>query len=284
VASDATPDGAGDPRGSALVFEQGEGDARDLFVVPSIGGQPRRLTDDPATDGLPRWTADGRAVVFASNRSGSWQLWRVPADGGKAVRVVSNTHREWQADESPDGRTLAFLSNRGGSEWLWLLDEATGSVRALVRPGAGTVMGNPDWSPDGRRLVFSSNWRDGHQIYVVDVATGQERRVSPAGGCEPRFHPSGTRIVYVGRRPLKDRSRILEQDLETGQEKVLVAWPALNYDPVYSPDGTEVAFASTVTGSWEIYRQRLADGRAFRVTFAGADARYPDYRPSSGDR
>jgi hypothetical protein len=34
-----------------------------------------------------------------------------------------------------------------------------------------------------------------------------------------------------------------------------------------------------VTGGWEIYRQRLSDGEAFRVTFAGEDARYPDYRP-----
>ena len=63
--------------------------------------------------------------------------------------------------------------------------------------------------------------------------------------------------------------------------RVLVDWPALSYDPVYSPDGSEIAFASTVAGGgWEIYRQRLADGRASRVTFAGGDARYPDYRPA----
>ena len=143
-------------------------------------------------------------------------------------------------------------------------------------------MGNPHWSPDGTRIVFSSNWRTGHQVYVVDVSTGKTRRVSRVGGCEPRFSPDGRRVAYVRRRPRKDKtvSHIVEHDLASGEETVLVDWPALNYDPVYSPDGGEIAFASEIGGSWEIYCQRLADGEARQVTFAGADARYPDYRPA----
>lgn len=272
---------AAGPVASLLVYERGTGDARDLFVIPDGGGTPRRLTTDAGTDGLPRWSADGRSILFTSNRTGHWQLFRVPAEGGNPTRVRANDHREWQADESPDGRTLAFLSNAEGPEWLWLLDLEERQARPLVRHGRRTIMGNPHWSRDGKRIVFSSNWKQGHQIYVVDVASEEEKRISAVGGCEPRFHPDATKIVYVGRRPQKDRSEILEHDLATGEERILVAWPALNYDPVYSPDGSEIAFASTITGSWEIYRQRLSDGRAFRLTFAGEDARYPDYRPPS---
>ena len=268
---------------AALVYGQGPEGARSLYVVPVEGGEPTRLTHHPASDGLPRWSRDGQAVVFASNRSGNWQLWSVPVEGGDPVRVRDNEHREWQADESPDGRFLVFLSNRQGPEYLWLLDRSTGDLRALVRHGKRTVMGNPHWSPDGKQIVFSSNWKSGHQIYVVEAATGEARRISPLGGCEPRFHPDGTRVVYVQRRPQGDKSlsRLVEHDLETGEETVLVDWPALNYDPVYSPDGSEIAFASTITGTWEIYRQRIEDRKAHQVTFAGADARYPDYRPSA---
>jgi Tol biopolymer transport system component len=265
----------------ALVYGRGPEGSRDLFVVPAQGGEPRRLTSHRGSDGLPRWSADGRSVVFASNRSGNWQLWRVPAEGGEPVRLRTNEHTEWQADESPDGRFLAFLSNREGRECLWVLDQTTGQMQSLVRHGRRTIMGNPHWSPDGRRIVFSSNWKIGHQIYVVDVATGKTRRISPVGGCEPRFSPDGRKVAYVHRRPRqhKDVSRIVEHDLATDEETVRVDWPALNYDPVYSPDGAQIAFASNITGHWEIYRQSLADGKARRVTFAGADARYPDYRP-----
>ena len=273
---------AGDPAPAALVYGRGPDGARDLYVVPVSGGEPRRLTRHPASDGLPRWSADGRSVVFASDRSGHWQLWRIPAEGGTPVQVRTNDHTEWQADESPDGRFLAFLSNAGGRECLWVLDQRTGEMRELVRHGRRTIMGNPHWSPDGARIVFSSNWKVGHQIYVVDVATGAARRVSKLGGCEPRFSPDGRRVAYVRRRPRDDKtvSAIVEHDLASGEETVLVDWPALNYDPAYSPDGTEIAFASQISGRWEIYCQRLADGEARQLTFAGADARYPDYRPA----
>lgn len=265
----------------ALVYGRGPEGARSLFVVPVEGGEPVRLTNHPASDGMPRWSRDGQAVIFASNRSGEWQLWSAPVDGRPPTRLRENDYREWQADESPDGRHLVFLSNKEGPEFLWVQDRQTGELRSLARHGKRSILGNPHFSPDGRQIVFSSNWKVGHQIHVVNVATGEARRISPVGGCEPRFSPDGARIVYVHRRPQgnKDVSRIVEHDLATAEENVLVDWPALNYDPVYSPDGTEIAFASTITGAWEIYRQNLETGQAHRLTFAGQDARYPDYRP-----
>ena len=113
------------------------------------------------------------------------------------------------------------------------------------------------------RDVVSEGLRDtGLAVDAVGSAEAARERLAAA--------QSGREIVHV----------ISKDDLASGQERVLVDWPALNYDPVYSPDGSEIAFASTVAGKgYEIYRQRLADGKASRVTFDGGDARYPDYRP-----
>ena len=268
-------------RGWTLVYDQVVAGNQDLYAIPSTGGVARRLTDDPAHDMLPRFTHDGSAVLFASDRSGQWQIWEVPAEGGTARRVRTNSSVEYQVDESPDGRTLAFLSNEGGPESLLLLPRAANAARVLVRHGANTIMGNPDWSPDGAQITFSSNWRVGHQIYVVDAGSGEARRISPLhrGGCEPRFNPDGRRVVYVDRGHLGDTSLLTEIDLLSGERKTIVDWPALNYDPAYSPDGREIAFASNITGEYAIYRQRLADGKSWRVTHERGDARYPDYRP-----
>jgi Tol biopolymer transport system component len=252
---------------------------QDLYAIPAEGGVPRRLTDDPAHDMLPRLTHDRRAVLFATDRTGHWQIWEVPLSGGPARAVRTNAATEYQVDESPDGRTLAFLSNESGAESLVLMPRTGGAARVLVRHGASTIMGNPDWSADGRRIVFSSNWKVGHQIYVADVATGEAQRLSPLhrGGCEPRFHPDGRRVIYVDRGHLGDTSILTELDLASGERKTIVDWPALNYDPAYSPDGSEIAFASNITGEYAIYRQRLSDGHSWRVTHGKGDARYPDY-------
>jgi len=267
--------------GAELVYEEVIAGNQDIYVVSAGGGVARRLTDDPALDGLPRFTPDGSAVVFCSERTGHYQLFEVATAGGPARPVRTNAFVEYQADVSPDGRTIAFLSNALGAEHLWLMERASGSARVLLRHGKDSILGNPDWSADGQRLVYSSNWRFGHQIYLFDLTSAQETRVSPigAGGCEPRFHPDGRRVVYVSRRHLGSTSRLVEHDLASGEERVLVDWPALNYDPAYSADGSELAFASNITGEYAIYRQRLADGQSWRVTFGKGSARYPDYRP-----
>jgi Tol biopolymer transport system component len=274
--------GTSDDMPAALVYERVVGGNQDVYMIPAAGGQERRLTDHPAQDGLPRFTHDGKAVLFTSERSGNWQIWEVGPRGGEARRVRANAHTEWQVDESADGRRLAFLSNLDGAEGLFVMDRASGGTRRLVRHGNNSILGNPDWSPDGRRIVFSSNWRIGHQIYLLDVDKSDDARLSPVlgGGCEPRFSPDGRKVVYVSRGHHGDKSRLVEHDIASGKETVLVGWPALNYGPVYSPDMSELAFASNITGEYVLYRQRIADGRSWRVTFGPGAARNPDYRPA----
>jgi Tol biopolymer transport system component len=277
----AGPAAAADSPPFDLVFEWTVNGNQDLYVVAGAGGPPRRLTTDPHVDALPRWSADGATIFFTSDRAGNWQVYRVAAGGGPAQRVRTNPHREWQAEPSPDGRALALLSNQDGPESLYVMDLASGAERMLVRHGRRTGLGNPSWSRDSRRLVFSTNWAKGFGIHIVEVATAEERpltRVHPTG-CEPRFHPDGRRVVYVRRGGQGDKSQLVEHDLETGRERTLVGWPALNYNPAYAPDGSEIAFTSNITGEWVVYRQRLSDGRAWRVTHGGGPARGPDYRP-----
>jgi Tol biopolymer transport system component len=254
---------------------------RALCIAPADGGAERRLTDGSADDGLPRFTPDGRSVIFSSDRSGALQVWQVSAEGGAPTRLRTNGCKESQADLAADGKTLAFLSDCGGPQSLWLAGLADGAARVLVRHSQRTVMGNPHWNRDARRIVYSSNHDLGHQIYVVDATNGREERLSGliSGGCEPRFSPDGSRVVHVTRGHHRPTSRLVETNLASGEQKTLVDWPALNYDPVYSPDASEVAFSSDMGGKNAIYRVRLSDGKSWQVTFGRGRARYPDYRP-----
>jgi Tol biopolymer transport system component len=274
-------EGSGARQGWELVYEQEVDGNVDLYLVAATDGTSRRLTSDPAYDCHARWMPDGKQIVFTSNRSGTPQLWMLSPGGGPPRRLRRNRAEESQPDPSPDGRSIAFLSDLDGPQRLLVMDVASGATSELVRHGARTIFGNPHWSPDGSRIAFSSNWKGEHRIYVVDTDT---REVTPVvGGCEPRFSRSGRAVSYVQRPFPSSTSRLVERDLETGEERVLVDWPSLCYDLAYSPDGAEVAFASDIDGEYALYRQRLSDGRAWRVTFGGGAARYPDYRPLVAD-
>ncbi len=53
---------------------------------PGVG--PTRLTDDPALDAHPSFSADGEQIVFESSRGGSLNLWRISRTGGAVAPVT----------------------------------------------------------------------------------------------------------------------------------------------------------------------------------------------------
>lgn len=61
----------------------------ELFLVNSNGSKPRRLTHDPANDGLPAWSPDGEWLAFVSDRAGSWGLWLLHVGSGKLHKTLA---------------------------------------------------------------------------------------------------------------------------------------------------------------------------------------------------
>src|SRR6185312_3549726 len=66
------------PDGGQLAFSRISGQGvEDIYVMPTLGGEPRRLTFDNRYIRDLEWTADGREIVFISHREGDAGLWRV---------------------------------------------------------------------------------------------------------------------------------------------------------------------------------------------------------------
>ncbi|GAB4430547.1 MAG: hypothetical protein Kow0031_11420 [Anaerolineae bacterium] len=70
------------PVSEEIVYMANPGENWDIYLTDSSGATPRRLTDDPARDGLPVWSPDGQWLAFVSDRGGAWGLWLLhPASG-----------------------------------------------------------------------------------------------------------------------------------------------------------------------------------------------------------
>lgn len=100
------------PDGRWLAFSARYDGNLDLYVMPSGGGEPKRLTWHPGDDLAVGWTPDGQSVLFSSAREAYAdfnRLYRVPASGGSAEVLPM-----WRAETgsmSPDGTRVAYVPN-----------------------------------------------------------------------------------------------------------------------------------------------------------------------------
>ncbi|HXU32111.1 MAG TPA: PDZ domain-containing protein, partial [Thermoanaerobaculia bacterium] len=100
------------PDGRWLAFTAQYDGNVDAYVMPSGGGEPKRLTWHPGNDVTVGWTPDGKSVLFSSDRDSYadfHRLYTVPVAGGPAT--VLPMWRGETASYSPDGTRVAYVPN-----------------------------------------------------------------------------------------------------------------------------------------------------------------------------
>jgi Tol biopolymer transport system component/tRNA A-37 threonylcarbamoyl transferase component Bud32 len=96
------------PHGHRIAYWGLFGDSvqRDIWTVPAGGGEPVRVTNDPAIDWSPAWSPDGHFLYFVSDRSGAFNLWRVPIDEatGRTALPATPTAQPRDSSSTPSPR------------------------------------------------------------------------------------------------------------------------------------------------------------------------------------
>ncbi|MBC8088585.1 MAG: PD40 domain-containing protein [Phycisphaerae bacterium] len=158
------------PDGQWIAFSGDYGGNTDVYVIPTMGGAPKRLTWHASADNVQGWTPDGRNIVFASGRAASAptataRFWTVAAAGG--FETVMPMPRAYQGKISPDGKRVAYRMNsswdeerrnyRGGQNRpVWIMDLASHDV--VTPPWKDSKDMDPVWV--GEKVYFISD-RDG---------------------------------------------------------------------------------------------------------------------------
>ena len=164
----------------AFVWYGPKQDNADIYVKLIGTENAVRRTNDPARDGSPAWSPDGRYIAFLRVLSGNKAgVFLIPAIGGPEHKLaeVSDGDR-WSTDLSwfPDGKWLAVVDQ--GS--IYALSSDTEEKRKLTFPPSGRTDDCPAFSPDGRSLVFSRNFATGvSEIYLLALSENLTAKQEP---------------------------------------------------------------------------------------------------------
>jgi dipeptidyl aminopeptidase/acylaminoacyl peptidase len=247
----------------------------DIWIIPSTGGDPVRLTNAHKHDRHPRWSPDGKWIAFESNRGGSYQVYLTSPDGGEAKQLTNISSEASQAVWSPDGKYLAFVSavfpefsdkpykesdplNRQKQD-----DRDKGKVKARVFTKL-LYRHWDSWVDDKRQHIF-----------VIPVDGGDPRDVTPgdrdavptattfSAGDDFCFSPDVKELAYTATpTPPHEESWSTNHDiytvnLSTAERKQITTNPAADGFPRYSPDGKYIAYRAQSRPNFESDRWQL---------------------------
>jgi Tol biopolymer transport system component len=200
----------------------------DIFRLPAAGGEPERLTPDPADDFYPWPSPDGKELAFHSWRGGTRDLYVMRLDGGGVQQVTRSAGQEAIATWSPDGKSLAF-SLLGTEEGVWIVGrDGEGRWGEPTRRRSGGSL--PAWAPDGKTIAFVSTLTGG-DLSVLPMPSGDERTLVDVSGMGGAIVARGTwgrdGTLYFSMNQADDLGSFWSVGREGGAPRLLV-----RFDPV----------------------------------------------------
>ncbi|MBR1474256.1 MAG: PD40 domain-containing protein [Muribaculaceae bacterium] len=202
------------PDGRQLAFTGQYDGNTEVYVMPSEGGTPRRITytaSNPRDDWGDRmgpnniamtWTPDGRGILYRNRISDSFtgQLWCAPVDGGMAQQLP--LPEGGFCSYSPDGQKLAYNRvmrefrtwkyYRGGmADDIWIWDTQAQQVTNVTNNVGQDII--PMWIGD--EIYYISDRDKTMNIFVYNTATGATSKVTHYDDYDVKFPSCGGGII-----------------------------------------------------------------------------------------
>jgi dipeptidyl aminopeptidase/acylaminoacyl peptidase len=198
---------------------------------------------------------DGTTVAYALTPVGKKDehqtsaLWLAAIDGSRPARQFTSGDAQDRGPQwSPDGTQIAFLSDRAtrGTHQLYLIARDGSEARPLTDKENKKSVERFAWSPGGGHIAFTS----------ADEPTDEDER---------REKERDDADVYGEHWPY---ARLRLVSLATHEVSTLVSDDAHIVDMAWSPDGTELVYATRETPALESGGQGMS---IMRVPIAGGE-------------
>ncbi len=222
-----------------------------------ISAKHLQITESPWIEGYPSLSPDGKNIIFASEVNSDRNIFLQRVGGKNLTNLTPNSKEsDTMPTFSADGKLIAFRSERNPNG-IYVMEQTGENVRKISDTGF-----HPSWSPDSQKIVVSDRAAAVHTVhtvpnsslFVIDVATGEKRQIETKGDAiMPNWSPNGTRIAFwfVADGKLGEIATI---PAEGGEPVVVASDASSDWNPVWSPDGKYLYFASDRSGNMNFWR------------------------------
>lgn len=269
------------PDGKNIVFDSNDFNIRVIWTVSLQDGELVQITDKTKNSTDAVYTPDGKAIYWVTDNGSAVQKVNVSATGtpvGEPVKIfAASGSRLRQIAIAANGKRLAYsaLSTSGD---LWLTQLAPTGNKPTTSPiqltqGKNTRNSWPVFSPDGNKIAYVvySVGAD-QQVWTMDV-DGQHKSQLIDHGTQPSWFPDGKQLAF------KADSGFWSVMVEGGKKKKLFDFGGDASSCRLSPDGKQVAFHSSRTGTRNIWLLPIEGGQPTQLTFDKEAAGYPAWSP-----
>ena len=244
-----------------------------IAVINAANGHVSAVTDSAFVNESPRWSADGRHLLYVSNRLGLPDIYSIAVDGegrasGQPDRITTGLNVS-SFSLSADGSRMAYaVMTASANVWTlpWSGTPVTGGVRPTQVTFGQQTIEDASLSRDGQWMYYDSDLGGNPDLYRMRLPAGVPERLTsdPTSEFAPEVGPDGKSVAF---HSIRTGSRdIYVLPLDGGPLEIVTNSPRYNEAvPVWSPDGTTLAFNSLVAPEVLFLARRDAQ-RHWRLT------------------
>jgi len=261
------------PDGLRIAFLRDTRTSTEVIVVPAAGGNELELNvsaakcpgiGEPNSCGVA-WSPDGKYLAFVDTEPPQPRsLFLLDTRTYEKRRLTNPPAGSWDGVcvFSPDGSRLAFVRRQ---------DRPLGDIYVVALSGGATeaeprrithdytLINGLDWSADGRSIIFSSTRGGVWALWQVSASGGEPERLAVGGNNAfwPAVARRGDRLAYSEGVADFNVWRVAGPAARGSNAPAapvrITPSPQLDWDPMFSPDASRIAWASMHTGLGQIW-------------------------------
>jgi len=245
-----------------------------LYALPLAGDGERKPIQVYRSESQLRGSSlspDSRFLSYSSDQSGKVEVYVRPFDPSAGAEATAAAG-PWQVSDQGAVPWPAFWRRDGKEMYYWAADRGLMAVEVNTTPmfkfgkakllfrlseAVAVPAGLASVSRDGQRVVIAVPHAPTlPQITVFDRQGKVLSKVGePALYRNPALSPDGTRVAVRRNDPRTGNLDIWTFDVASGKGTPVTNDTSLDNDPIWSPDGSQVAYLSTRRSFTSIYRK-----------------------------